>query len=189
MIDFLPFLIVISIIVFQRIIELFIAKRNENWMKIQGAVEFGARHYKYLVVMHGSFFLSLTAEKVLLERGLSPLWPFIFCLFGLTQLIRVWVISSLGKFWNTKILVLANEKIVKKGPYRFVKHPNYFVVAMELVVVPLLFNAFYTALLFTILNALMMMVRIPEEEKALSTLTEYERTFQDANRFLPRFVK
>lgn len=158
-------------------------------MRTQGAVEFGGKHYKYIVLMHVLFFIVLSSEKVLLERQLSFLWPFIFGLFGFAQIMRIWAISSLGKFWNTKILVLANAKVVRKGPYRFLRHPNYFVVAIELIVIPMLFNAVYTALLFTLLNVIMLMVRIPAEEKALRTLTEYDGAFQECNRFIPRVVK
>jgi len=185
----LSFVIMFNFIILQRIVELIIAKRNEKWMKKQGAFEFGNRHYKYMVMMHILFFFALLCERVLLERNLSPVWPMFFCLFCLAQLLRIWAISSLGKFWNTKILVLANVEVVRKGPYRFLKHPNYFVVAIEIIVLPLLFNAFYTAFLFTLLNIFMMMIRIPQEEKALRTLTEYEEAFQNCNRFIPRIVK
>jgi len=189
MIDLLLFIIVISFVILQRTVELFVAKGNEKWMKQQGAVEFGEKHYKYMVIMHVLFFVVLATEKILLERGLSQVWPIVFGLFCFAQFMRIWVITSLGKYWNTKIIVLQGAKVVRKGPYRFLKHPNYFVVAIELIVVPLLFNAYYTAFLFTVLNVIMLMVRIPEEEKALQALTEYEGVFQDCNRFIPRIVK
>nr|WGD99142.1 isoprenylcysteine carboxylmethyltransferase family protein [Bacillus safensis] len=86
-----------------------------------------------------------------------------------TQVIRYWALCSLGTYWNTKILVVPNAMIVKKGPYRWLKHPNYVVVAIELMLIPLLFNAYFTAILFTCLNAWMMvLVRIQTEEKALN---------------------
>ena len=179
----------ISFIIVQRIFELFVAKRNEIWMKQQGAVEFGERHYKFMVLIHMMFFISLLTETLLLKRGISPLWPVLLSLFGFAQVVRIWVITSLGRFWNTKILVLANAKIVRKGPYRFLKHPNYVVVAMELLAVPMLFNAYYTAILFTVLNIMILMIRIPIEEKALKTLTEYDETFRDFHRFIPKVVK
>lgn len=187
--DFFSFLLFFYFLVLQRIAEIFIARRNEKWLKKQGAMEFGKRHYKFIVMLHVLFFVGLLAEKVFLERTLSPVWPIILGLFVFAQILRVWTISSLGMFWNTKILVIENAAVVRKGPYRFLKHPNYFIVAFELVVVPLLFNAFYTALLFTFLNVIMMMIRIPEEEKALRGLTEYEGEFEDCNRFIPRIVK
>ncbi len=169
--------------------ELFIAKGNEKWMKQRGAIEFGQKHYKYIVLMHVLFLIVLTIEKVWFDRGLSVIWPVFLVVFGFAQFLRIWAITSLGKYWNTRILVLENAQVIRKGPYRFLKHPNYFVVALELLVVPSLFNAFYTAALFTFLNVMMLRIRIPEEEKALRSLTEYEGAFQDCNRFIPKIVK
>ncbi len=184
-----PFLLLIAFIVIQRILELLVAKRNEIWMKQQGAVEFGNRHYIVMVILHVMFFVSLLSETLIMKRGTSFLWPLFLCFFVLAQVVRLWAITSLGKFWNTKILVVKNAKIVRDGPYRFLKHPNYTVVAIEFFAVPMLFNSYLTAVLFTVLNVMMLMIRIPMEEKALKTLTEYEEIFHDCNRFIPRFVK
>ena len=183
------FIVLIAFIALQRIIELYIARGNEKWMKQQGAIEFGQGHYKYMVLLHFCFFIFLSAETLLLKRGISPIWPVFLSLFCAAQAIRIWVIASLGKYWNTKIIILAQTRVVKKGPYQFIKHPNYLVVALELLVVPLLFNSYYTAILFTFLNILMLKVRIPMEEHALKTLTEYEEGFQDCHRFIPKFIK
>jgi methyltransferase len=179
----------VGFIVFQRIIEIGIAKSNEKWMKQRGASEFGEKHYQYIVIMHLLFFFFLTSEKILLNLSRSSLWAIFLFVFLFVQFIRIWTITSLGRFWNTKIIVLRDARVIRKGPYRFIKHPNYFVVAIELAIVPLIFNAYLTASLFTILNVIMMMVRIPEEEKALREHTEYEGAFQDCNRFLPKVVK
>ncbi|MBO0958220.1 hypothetical protein J1P26_00625 [Neobacillus sp. MM2021_6] len=187
--DFIPFVLLVCFVILQRVVELFIAKGNEKWMKQKGAVEFGERHYKYMVTMHILFFLVFITEKLLLERQLALVWPIFLCLFCFAQFIRIWALASLGRYWNTKILVIAGAEVVRKGPYRFLKHPNYFVVAIELLVVPLLFTSYYTAILFTLLNVIMLIVRIPEEEKALSTLTEYDGVFMDCHRFIPRIVK
>lgn len=187
--DFIPFLVFLSIVIVQRIVELFIARRNEKWMKELGAIEFGREHYRYMVWMHLLFFLSLFIEKLLFKKELSFIWPFLVLIFLLAQIIRIWAISSLGKYWNTKIIVLPNANVVRKGPYRYIKHPNYFIVSVELIVVPLLFGAYITAGLFTILNFIMLSKRIPEEEAALKKLTEYEGMFKSCNRFLPKIVK
>ncbi|WP_312472929.1 isoprenylcysteine carboxylmethyltransferase family protein [Neobacillus sp.] len=189
MIDILPFIFIFAFIILQRVIELFVAKSNENWMKQQGAIEFGTQHYQYMVLMHLLFFVSFFIEKTLFNRGLSPLWPWLLFIFISTQLMRIWVITSLGRYWNIKIIVRPNADIIKKGPYRFIKHPNYFVVSIEIIVIPMLFTAYFTAFLFTVLNVIMLSIRIPEEEKALRNLTEYEGEFQDCNRFFPKFVK
>lgn len=184
-----PFLVLFCFITLQRMVELFIAKRNERWMKQKGAIEFGEKHYKYMVSMHVLFFISFFVEKIGLNRLISPMWFLLLLVFIVAQIVRIWVIASLGEYWNTKILVLANSKVIKKGPYRYIKHPNYFVVATELLVVPLLFSCYITAVLFTLLNALIISIRISEEERALQNLTEYITAFENCNRFLPRVVK
>lgn len=187
--DIFLFIDLISYLIIIRFVELMIAKSNENWMKQRGAVEFGKAHYRYMVVMHILFFVTFILEKVLLNHGLSPFWPVLLLLFVLAQILRVWVISSLGRYWNTKVIVLPNAKVIMKGPYRFLKHPNYAIVSMEFIVIPLLFSAYYSACVFSLLNILMLRVRIPVEEKALRSLTGYEGTFQGRNRFIPKFVK
>ncbi|MDW0116019.1 isoprenylcysteine carboxylmethyltransferase family protein [Sporosarcina thermotolerans] len=169
--------IVISIVILQRLIELFIARRNEKWMKSQGAFEAGATHYPFMVGLHILFFISLLTEVLFFNRELSLIWPFLLAIFLVTQLLRIWCLSSLGKFWNTKIIVLPNAQVVRKGPYKWIRHPNYIIVATELLVLPLLFNAFFTAVLFTLLNCWMMTVRIPTEEKALKEATNYTKEF------------
>jgi methyltransferase len=183
--DFFPFLAFFIALIIQRIAELFIAARNEKWMKKQGAVEFGVRHYRYMVWLHLLFFASLFFEKLVFNRGLSPIWSLLLLVFLAAQVVRIWAISSLGKYWNTKIIVLPHTKVIRKGPYRYIKHPNYFVVSVELVIIPLMFEAYVTAIVFTLLNVLMLSIRIPAEEKALRTLTEYEGAFQNCHRFLP----
>jgi methyltransferase len=172
------FFLLISFIVLQRIVELVIAKRNERQLKNGGAIEFGTEHYPWIVLLHTGFFMSLIMEVVFLERPLSALWYIWLTLFALAQWGRVWVIRSLGKHWNTKIIVLPNAEVIAKGPYKYVRHPNYVIVATEIMVLSLLFNAFFTAILFSLLNAWMMKVRIPVEEQALKEHTEYAFTFQ-----------
>src|SRR5574342_493666 len=103
---FLVFEIIIGFIVLQRMVELRIAKRNEQWMKNQGAIEFGKKHYRFMVLMHVLFFFCLIAEKVFGNRELSYFWPILLSVFLVTQIMRIWVIISLGRYWNTKIIVL-----------------------------------------------------------------------------------
>ncbi|RKJ60500.1 isoprenylcysteine carboxyl methyltransferase, partial [Butyricicoccus sp. 1XD8-22] len=94
------------------------------------------------------------------------------------QLMRIWCLMSLGIFWNTKIIILPGANIVKNGPYLFMRHPNYLVVCSEILVLPLMFNAYFTAILFTLLNFLMLSVRIPTEERALIEATNYSEQFK-----------
>lgn len=169
--------IVLSIVILQRLVELFIAKRNEKWMKDQGAFEAGASHYPLMVGMHILFFIVFIIEVSFFDRQLSPIWQILLAIFLLAQLLRVWCLASLGKFWNTKIIVLPDADVVRRGPYKWIRHPNYAIVATEILVLPLLFGAFLTAVLFSILNIWMMSVRIPAEEKALKKATNYTDEF------------
>lgn len=171
------FLLFITVIIVQRLFELMVARRNERWMKERGALEFGRGHYPWIVLIHVLFFISYIAEVYIFNKGLSPYWGLMLLLFVLTQAGRMWVLFSLGRFWNTKIIVLPGANIVRKGPYRFIKHPNYVIVAVEFLVIPFMFQAYITAIVFTLLNIIILSIRIPAEEKALGKLTEYEDVF------------
>lgn len=172
------FYIVLIIVVMQRIIELVIAKRNEKWMRAQGAFEVGAKHYPWMVALHVGFFVALIAEVDLAGREPSTLWPIFLTLFFIAQIARFWCLFSLGKFWNTKIIILPGADVVRKGPYRFIRHPNYAIVAIELLTLPLLFNAYTTAILFSLLNIWILSVRIRAEEQALIDATNYKTKFR-----------
>ncbi len=171
------FAIVISIVIVQRLIELVIAKRNEKWMRSQGAFEAGASHYPLMVSMHVAFFVSLLSEVIILDKPLSPFWIKLLAGFLLAQAMRIWCLTSLGKFWNTKIMILPGADVVRKGPYTLMRHPNYLIVTVELLVLPLLFSAYFTAVIFSLLNVWMLSVRIPAEEKALRKATNYSEEF------------
>jgi len=171
------FTLIFIIIIIQRLVELFIAKRNETWMRSQGAYEVGARHYPFMVLMHIAFFISLLIEVTIVNRPLPAYWLALLILFITVQILRVWCLLSLGKFWNTKIIILPGADVVMRGPYRFIRHPNYLIVTIELLVLPLMFNAFITATIFSILNIWMLSVRIPTEEKALKEATNYRTQF------------
>ena len=172
------FYIIITIVIIQRLVELLIAKRNEKWMRSQGAFEAGAGHYPIMVMMHIAFFISLLLEVLVINKPLSPLWIPLLSLFLIAQIARVWCLTSLGKFWNTKIILLPGAEVVKKGPYKFIRHPNYVIVTTELLVLPLLFSAYFSAFVFSFLNLWMLSVRIPTEEKALKEVTNYKEVFR-----------
>lgn len=172
------FTIIIAIVILQRLIELIVAKRNEKWMLSQGAFEAGARHYPLMVLMHIAFFISLLMEVIVFDRPLTKIWIALLVIFLLAQIARIWCLTSLGKFWNTKIIVLPGAKVIKKGPYKFIRHPNYVIVATELLVLPLLLGAYFTAVIFSLLNLWMLSVRIPVEEAALKRATNYTKEFQ-----------
>ncbi|MGE7911419.1 isoprenylcysteine carboxyl methyltransferase family protein [Lysinibacillus xylanilyticus] len=170
--------IILILVILQRLTEVFIAKRNEKWMLSQGAYEVGSSHYPYMVSLHVGFFLFLIIEVVTNHKSLSPLFPVLFLLFIAVQGLRIWCIRSLGSFWNTKILILPDAKVVRRGPYTFMRHPNYAVVCLEIILLPLMFQAYFTAFCFTLLNVTMLSVRIPIEEKALRDATNYNHVFQ-----------
>jgi methyltransferase len=182
------FYLLFSVIAIQRIVELLIARRNEKWMKSKGAREYGQTHYKLMVSIHILFFASLLAEEFFGQKPLNKFWVVLFIIFLLTQAGRVWVIASLGRYWNTKIIVLPQADIVAKGPYKFIKHPNYFIVTVELIVIPLMFNAYWTLFIFALLNQFILSIRIPVEETALAEVTDYQDVHQGKKRFIP-FVK
>ncbi|RHW42294.1 hypothetical protein D1B31_06645 [Neobacillus notoginsengisoli] len=183
------FAVFLCFVILQRLIELFIARRNEQRMKAEGAIEFGQEHYPWMVSMHVGFFLCLIGEVAFWQKSLSPFWLILLPVFLLAQAGRIWALTSLGKYWNTKIIVLPGANVVRKGPYRLVRHPNYVIVTLEMFVIPLLFNAYMTAAVFALLNAIMLSIRIPAEEAALKKLTEYEHTFGKSGKLSPKMLK
>lgn len=162
--------ILFIIIILQRIIELFIAKRNEQWMKARGGIEKGQSHYKWFILLHTLFFCSLFVEIIIRDVTGFKLPYVLFIIFIITQVVRIWCITALGRCWNTKIIISPDLPLVNKGPYKYVKHPNYIVVGIELFVIPLLFGAYITAMVFPILHMALLTIRIPYEEKALQKM-------------------
>ncbi|MBO1004617.1 isoprenylcysteine carboxyl methyltransferase family protein [Pseudogracilibacillus auburnensis] len=162
------FYIILAFIMMQRLVELYIANKNEQWMRERGGIEIGSEHYKLFIFLHILFFIFLIIEVTTLYIGSELTFNFYFFLmFFLAQVGRVWCILSLGKFWNTKIIVLPKVILIKKGPYKYIKHPNYVIVFIELFVIPAMFGAYVTAFLFPVLHLLLLTIRIPSEERAL----------------------
>lgn len=159
------FILFISFVIFLRIGELLLSKRNEKWLLQNGAVEYGNKHYPIIVMLHVLFIISLIIEYSLQQTDSFSL--FFITLYFLLLAFKAWVILSLGKFWNTKIYHISNIPLVKKGPYNYFKHPNYMIVVAEIAVIPLAFHLYYTAIIFTLLNMMMLFVRIKEENKIL----------------------
>lgn len=159
------FILLISFVIFIRIEELILSKRNEKWLVENGAVEYGNKHYPFIVALHVLFILSVIFEySIQTNPSLSLFMLFLF--FSLLT-FKTWVILSLGKFWNTRIYHIPNAPLIKKGPYQFFKHPNYMIVIAEIAVIPMIFNLYYTAVAFSLLNLIMLFVRIKEENKVL----------------------
>jgi methyltransferase len=144
---------------------LLLSKRNEKWLVQNHAIEFGKAHYPFIITLHVLFFVSIIIEYI--ARSAPHYSLFFIVLSFLLLLLKVWIVVSLGKFWTTKIYRIPGVPLVKKGPYKYLKHPNYLVVIAEIVIIPLAFHLYYTAFVFTLLNILLLYVRVKEENKAL----------------------
>ncbi len=160
----------VALVGVQRLVELVLARRNERRARARGAVERGRSHYLFIVALHSLWLVSTLIEGLLRGPELSALWPVPLALFLLVQPLRYWALVSLGERWNTKILVVPGAKPIRRGPYKYLSHPNYVVVVVEIITFPLIFGAWVTALVFTVLNAAVLWVRIREENRALTEL-------------------
>lgn len=161
----MAFFFFILFIILLRIAELLYSKRNEKWLLQNHAIEYGKKHYPFIVTLHVFFLISLIVEYML-SKPVSYS-PAIILIYFLLLVFKIWVISSLGKYWNTKIYRIPNAPLIKTGPYKYFRHPNYLVVIGEIAVIPLAFHLYYTAAIFTVLNLIMLSIRIKEEDKAL----------------------
>jgi methyltransferase len=158
-------LAVCGLVALQRLVELIHAARNTRALLARGAIEVGASHYPFFIVLHGSWLLCTAA--VALATHARTNWWFVG-LFALLQCGRVWVIATLGSYWTTRIVTLPGAPLVRTGPFRFVRHPNYLIVTIEIATLPLAFGEWAVAIAFTLLNAALLAFRIREEERALS---------------------
>ena len=156
----------------QRMIELAISMRNRDRAIARGGVEYGADHFWMFAALHTLWIVGMYAETIFLHRQVAPWWP-LAVMFGIVlQGMRYWTIATLGEAWNTRIVVWPGMKRITTGPYRWLRHPNYVIVCIELALIPLAFGCWITALLATIANAaILLLVRIPAEERALSEAT------------------
>jgi len=159
------FILFISFVILLRIGELVLSKSNEKWLLRNGAVEYGQKHYPFIVALHILFIISLIIEYNTKQTVSFSIFMLLFY-FSLIA-FKTWVILSLGKFWNTRIYHIPGIPLVKKGPYNYFKHPNYLIVVAEIVVIPLIFHLYFTAITFTLLNAILLFIRIKEENKAM----------------------
>lgn len=154
---------ILAYVTLERLAELFIARRNTRRLLADGAREHGASHYPAIFAVHAAWLITLWLLGT--GRGIDMFW---LAMFVLLQAARIWIIATLGPRWTTRIIVIPGAPLVSEGPYRFLRHPNYWVVIGEIAVLPLVFGLLWVALIFTILNAVVLMIRIKEEERALS---------------------
>ena len=159
-----PLYAVVGFLVAQRAAELVLARRNRRVLLARGAIEVGERHYKALVALHAGWLLALLVT--IDPRALVSI-PWLV-VFGLLQCGRIWVIATLGTRWTTRVMVLPGATRIRRGPYRFVDHPNYLIVCGEIAVVPLMFGAWALAVVVSGLNLLLLRKRLVVENKALA---------------------
>ncbi len=153
----------------ERLVELVVAKRNLAWALGRGGQETGFGHYPFMVVLHTGLLVGCLVEVLVADRPFLPLlgWPMLVLVVA-AQGLRWWCIRTLGPQWNTRVVIVPGLALVSGGPYRFLRHPNYVAVVVEGVALPLVHSAWITAVVFTVLNAALLTVRIRAEEKALA---------------------
>jgi methyltransferase len=153
---------VLAFVTLQRLAELFLSQRNTRRLLARGGYEVAPGHYPFLILLHASWLATLW----FFGPG-PPVETVPLILFALLQLGRIWVIATLGERWTTRIIVVPGEPLVKTGPYRWVNHPNYFIVIGEFALLPLVFGLPIIAIVISVLNGLLMCVRLSCENRAL----------------------
>jgi methyltransferase len=168
----IAYLVLLGATAAERIVELVLSARHARAAFARGGVEYGRAHFPALVALHVGLLLACAAEVVLGGRPFLPWlgWPML-ALVLLSQGLRYWCIVTLGQQWNTRVIVVPGAGRVSGGPYRFLPHPNYVAVVVEGFALPLVYTAWITALVFTVVNAVLLVgFRIPVEERALKAL-------------------
>lgn len=173
MISYLAFTLVLLLVACERIVELIVSKRNLDWSFSQGGIEYGRAHYKYMVAIHIFLLVGALGEVWTTRPILRPVlfWGFFALAMG-TQALRWWCIGTLGKRWNTLVVINPGLSVVTGGPYRWLKHPNYVAVVIEGIALPMVGFAWRTALIFTVLNIFVLSARLKSENAALATLPQ-----------------
>ena len=169
------FIAISCLIGLERVAELVVAKRNATWSFARGGKEFGKEHFPWMVFVHTLFLFGGPAEAYFADRPFFLLEALICsCLLVAAQIMRWWCIFTLGHQWNTRVIVVPGLKRIVRGPYRWMKHPNYVAVVIEGVALPMWHHCYVTALVFTLCNFAILFIRIRCENRALATLIEGE---------------
>jgi methyltransferase len=176
----------VALVAVERLVELRIAARNARRALERGGFEMGAGHYRVMKVLHTAFLVACPLEVWAFGRPFVAALglPMLGLLAG-TMALRYWVVATLGDRWNTRVVVVPGERPIRRGPYRWLRHPNYVGVVVELAALPLVHMAWVTALVFGMANLALLRVRIRVEEAALAKWTPYEHDMQGTPRFLP----
>lgn len=165
------YVLLIAAVAVERLAELVVSQRNLAWSRARGGVEFGAGHYPAMVVLHTGLLVGCVVEVFALHRPFVGWlgWPMLAVVIA-AQGLRWWCIATLGRQWNTRVVVVPGAQRVTGGPYRFISHPNYVAVVAEGIALPLVHGAWLTATVFTVLNAALLSTRISTENAALARL-------------------
>jgi methyltransferase len=182
------YLAFLGLLACERGVELLVSRRNARAALAAGAAETGRGAYAAMVVVHAFFPVACAAEVLVLGRLFPGLPGYAaLCVALGAQGLRWWAVGTLGPRWNTRVIVARASAPVTEGPYRFLRHPNYLAVILEMLAVPLVHGAWLTALVFSALNAALLAVRIPAEERALGQA--YSEAFRGRPRFVPRGLR
>jgi methyltransferase len=156
--------LILGLVVLQRTGELLLARRNTARLLREGAIEIGAGHYPLFILLHGAWLAAIAVSL----RADTPIAPAPLALYLLLQLGRIWILATLGRYWTTRVITHPGTPLVRKGPYRFLRHPNYLLVALEIPLLPLVFDMVWIAVLFGLANLALLAWRIRLEEAALA---------------------
>ena len=169
------FTVLVAVVGLERVAELVVSTRNARWSMERGGVEHGLGHFPFMVVLHTALLVGALAEAWIRQPEVPSLlaWSML-ALVVASQALRWWCITTLGRRWNTRVIVVPGMPPVRSGPYRLLRHPNYVAVVVEGVALPLVHAAWITAVAFTVLNAALLAVRIRVEGAALATLPDTE---------------
>lgn len=163
---------IIAFTVIERLVELIVSQRNAAWSFARGGREIGADHYKWMVMLHTSYLFACVIEPLVFDRQVNDvIATFFMVVVILTQLLRWWVILTLGHQWNTRVIIVPGLARVKRGPFLWFDHPNYLAVIVELAALPLIHGAWLTSVIYSALNLWLLKVRISIENKALAQLS------------------
>ena len=164
------FTVLVAAVALERLAELVVSKRNAAWSFERGGVETGQRHYVVMVVLHTGLLVGALLEVWLLHPEFHPALGYpMLALVVASQALRWWCIATLGRRWNTRVIVVPGLPLVTGGPYRLTSHPNYVAVVVEGLALPLIYSAWITAVVFTACNAVLLTVRLRVESAALAT--------------------
>ena len=165
------YILLIAVVAVERLLEVVVAERNRRWSRERGAIEQGAGHYPVMVVLHSALLAGCVIEVALLHRPFIPVlgWSMLVLVVA-AQGLRWWCITTLGRQWNTRVIVIPGAQRITTGTYRLIPHPNYVAVVVEGFALPMVHSAWWTAVVFTVCNAALLKTRLDIENRALAEL-------------------